>query len=1242
MVVHHNRLKSWSQLTAEEVDTSLAEVINSFSSDEMALFNKLLSDSKAASVISSFEYDEVPVPIDHWLSSSYYMGEAIRNLYDEWRNDLIELFSSGQYYVAFVTGGLGCIHESTRINTIDGVKKCADILTPTQYRSWNGRQFEYCLGTAPFPKGKGDLYRVIHEQGEFVAFGEHLMLCSDHKYRSVLQQIDQRSLLLSPNKTFESSQSLFPTSQAFFQSVLSLSVQHWNHALLNYQGDCLECSCLYGEQLLRGVGIDLECFPLLNDALASSRVRRMNSCIAHKDDFSEPEHKYNHPMIHFFRLSMSDFSLLMPVLSDLLEADIFGCISQRLMSFGLQFQQFLESCEYHQPIHAPFVSLLQLNCICSCDDLLRFFSSLFPEYLAEKGIFEQYRHLFLGYLLLSFETVLKDIGLRSDRLHHPQFLPSQSPRASEIISIEKYGRDWYWDLQVPGTHNYVAEGAIHHNSGKSEFASIAILRMVYEASCLKNPALSYGLNPGSKIDFGIFAPSEHVAKNAAFDKILSKIRLSPYFLERFRCLNRISDQRAFKQNALNFPKDINIVCGSSTNTAALGGNLMGAFVDELNFFQKTPRGRTASDSRWGESEKAGKLFDGLMRRMKSRFMRRGKLPGVLIGASSKDLHDSLIQRMIRNAAAANDQRVFVRDRSILELKANQFGDKKFKVLLPSEHYRARILDGTERLDEYEDPIVLDIPDEFRADFEQDLEGSLRDIAGVSTFAISNFISHTEKIEQMKDESRSHPFMCPMVSPPRWWDSVNSFQMNWPSLAVQLDNGEWEPRLNPQAKRFIHLDPAISGDAFGFCMGHIAGLREVVTQDMTEYQPIFVVDFILKIIGSREQNIIFRNVRKMIYDFTFHGFSISCISMDTFQSLEMRQFLSQQNYRTEIVSVDESKEPYRYLRAALYENRISCYPYPELYDELRTLEDTPQKIDHPSSGCFVGSTRIPLLDGTIPMISELVGKEVWVYSSTPEGTMVPGKARGRYTKHVDELVDVILDSGAVVRCTPEHLWMMRDGSYQQAKDLIPGIDRLMPITWTGVNGGYIDLNSLILAKSHPDIENANAAARFLNCGRNVVIRVLRENGFSSWEEFVSGLNHKVRLVIPVKLEIPVPVYDLEVDQWSNFALSAGVFVHNSKDLADSLCGMLFKAGQEAIHMTSLPIVRGISQFEKPEQEVFDEQIRDDPIHQNIPSVCQYKKKPKTLQPAYNKITNDGKVIDMRSQREMSVSDFIEVG
>ena len=41
-----------------------------------------------------------------------------------------------------------------------------------------------------------------------------------------------------------------------------------------------------------------------------------------------------------------------------------------------------------------------------------------------------------------------------------------------------------------------------------------------------------------------------------------------------------------------------------------------------------------------------------------------------------------------------------------------------------------------------------------------------------------------------------------------------------------------------------------------------------------------------------------------------------------------------------------------------------------------------------------------------------------------------------------------------------------------------------------------------------------------------------------------------------------VYDIEVEDNHNFALHAGIFVHNSKDCADAICGALWNASQHA--------------------------------------------------------------------------------
>src|SRR5262245_33716897 len=91
------------------------------------------------------------------------------------------------------------------------------------------------------------------------------------------------------------------------------------------------------------------------------------------------------------------------------------------------------------------------------------------------------------------------------------------------------------------------------------------------------------------------------------------------------------------------------------------------------------------------------------------------------------------------------------------------------------------------------------------------------------------------------------------------------------------------------------------------------------------------------------------------------------------------------------------------------------------------------------GCFTGDTKIKVLDGTektFAELAELPSDEVfYVYSVDANGTIIVGEGRhARVTRENAELVEVTLDSGQTIRCTPDHRFMLRDGTYKAAQDL----------------------------------------------------------------------------------------------------------------------------------------------------------------------------------------------------------------
>ena len=96
-------------------------------------------------------------------------------------------------------------------------------------------------------------------------------------------------------------------------------------------------------------------------------------------------------------------------------------------------------------------------------------------------------------------------------------------------------------------------------------------------------------------------------------------------------------------------------------------------------------------------------------------------------------------------------------------------------------------------------------------------------------------------------------------------------------------------------------------------------------------------------------------------------------------------------------------------------------------------------------CFTGDTRVPLLDGQTYTLAELADGprgEFPVFCCAPDGKISVGLATAAMTRAEAALVRVTLDNGEQVRCTPDHRFMRRDGSFAAAADLRPG-ESLMP-------------------------------------------------------------------------------------------------------------------------------------------------------------------------------------------------------
>lgn len=148
----------------------------------------------------------------------------------------------------------------------------------------------------------------------------------------------------------------------------------------------------------------------------------------------------------------------------------------------------------------------------------------------------------------------------------------------------------------------------------------------------------------------------------------------------------------------------------------------------------------------------------------------------------------------------------------------------------------------------------------------------------------------------------------------------------------------------------------------------------------------------------------------------------------------------------------------------------------------------------AGGCWTADTLIRLVDNRILTIKEVIeeheqGKVNYVFGCTEDGTIkIEPILDGFLTKKDAQIVRLTLDNGKQIRCTPDHRIMLRDGSYKEAQYLTED-DSLMS-----------------------DIQNT-----------------------------ISEFNH--RIVKVERLEEKEDVYDITVKETHNFALEAGIFVHN---------------------------------------------------------------------------------------------------
>ena len=454
-------------------------------------------------------------------------------------------------------------------------------------------------------------------------------------------------------------------------------------------------------------------------------------------------------------------------------------------------------------------------------------------------------------------------------------------------------------------------------SGKSFLASLIMAYVAHLLLCLKDAHSYFGLSKDKPISLIAMNINELKARKIVFGSASRFISKSPWF--------RQFDCQILKKSLL-LDGVVELMCGNSTESAAIGLNLFLGVLDEANFY-------IDNDDKSG----ADNIFDVLTTRISSRFGDRGLT--VVISSSN---HDEDFTNRKKEESIANPEKmmfftartwnmkrretmsddVFVFDsETFLPVEENKFEDNKIKL---DDSIRSSLRFGDERDERY-----WIIPVDYKSSFKRNPEKFARDLGCKSLRHSDKFFKMQGYVDKaFSDKNKNY------VGEDQVWRIPQEDERPEEPLYIHIDLG-----LNKESGDRI-------GDACGFAVGHFEGY------DMEHGGRAKVRIVALERITQDPQlnEVRFSDVRRRVIQLQSAGFEIGKVTIDGWQSIDTMQTLNDLGIPCEMLSIDKTVEPYESLKEGIYEERAKIPSHEVASNEIKQLIVIKgKKIDHPKGG-----------------------------------------------------------------------------------------------------------------------------------------------------------------------------------------------------------------------------------------------------------------------------------------------------
>lgn len=470
----------------------------------------------------------------------------------------------------------------------------------------------------------------------------------------------------------------------------------------------------------------------------------------------------------------------------------------------------------------------------------------------------------------------------------------------------------------------VLTGAI--GAGKTTIAVVTIAYQVYLLSCLRDPHAELEQKRTDEIVIVIQAITRTAAKEIGYSRLRKTIRDSPYFKNNFMFDPNLQSQMAF-------PRNIWVKAIAGNETAAIGQNVIGGILDEINFMkvvEKSKRSHGGND----EFDQAKKNYNSIAMRRLSRFQNKGFMPGMLCLVSSRNYPGQFTDEKEVEAREPG-KKIYVYDKRLWEIAPWKFTEGRFRMFVGDATHKPRVLGDDEVVHEALTHLVMPIPTDLKEKFEKgDVIGALRDLAGVASTAI-------------------HPFILDREAIGKCFDGTVKNVLSRGDCDFETTIPEFYPRrINDRDRpRWMHYDPALTGDHGGLAIGYVDRFVNVKRGASIEILPNIVIDCLLDVAPPQGGEILFENIRELIYNMRSRGYNIQFISMDTFQSRDSLQQFERHRFKVGERSMDKGTAAYDVLKQAIYDGRVHIPKNERAAIELARIEINvkKRKIDHPPNG-----------------------------------------------------------------------------------------------------------------------------------------------------------------------------------------------------------------------------------------------------------------------------------------------------